>query len=399
MKNIGNFNDMSNGDLNIDINNVFGDDAPSDSNDDVSQDDNVTINKDTQTSDDDLNIDAFFNANLSDDDKDNKDEVDSPDSDKNSDDKSSSNSAPSNFTAILAKDLMDQGIISTISDEDFKSLVDEKGEAEALRSLIQSEVNNASNSLKSDYDESYQEYLTLIEGGVDKNAAGDLIATKNTFDAITETQLDDEDNESLRRDLIMEHYRLTTKLTDVKIKKLVDRSFELGEDVEEAKDALASIKATIVSRIDEEKTSAKDRETQQKQQLEDSRNKLKSSIEDLKEILPGQKINKQTKDKMFELITKPVQGKDGNTTNAIWAKRSEDPIEFDQKLAYLLQTGFFEKGKSWDKVKTVKTTNEANELEQFLANNTTRTGTMRVRDTSKEAQDMIKSTASILNNR
>lgn len=400
----GNFNDLLDGGLDVNVNDMFEDDVKKDKPTAATHDESESVaeNEDTNKDKDDVgDINSFFDENIEDT-EDNKDKDkdlnkdDSLDPDNTGDDSSSSNSAPSNFTAILAKDLMDQGIISSISDEDFDALVEEKGEAEALRELFKNEADAIKTSVKSDYDENYQEYIGMVENGVDKGTATDLVQTKTSFDSITEDSIDDEDNEDLRRDLMVENYKLTTKFTDAKIKKLVDRSFDLGEDIEESKDALSSIKTIIDERIEDEKVSANTRKAANQKQMEDNMKALRGSIDSINEIIPSQKINKQTKDKMYNLITKPVEGKDGNTTNGLWAKRSEDPIEFDMKLAYLVQTGFFEKGKAWDKIKNVSTTKEANKLEEFLSNGTTRTGRMRVKDSSEEARDMIKSTASIL---
>jgi len=120
----------------------------------------------------------------------------------------------------------------------------------------------------------------------------------------------------------------------------------------------------------------------------------------MQEVIPGQKINKQTKDKIYNDIIKPVMDKFGQTTNTIWAKRSEDPIDFDTKIAYLYETGFFEKGKSWDKVKRVKTTRESSELEEHLSkrrNTSSSTGiTPRGEVVDKDLQSIIDSTGSIL---
>ena len=86
------------------------------------------------------------------------------------------------------------------------------------------------------------------------------------------------------------------------------------------------------------------------------------NINSLDEVIPGVAINKQTKVQMFESITKAVQDKQGRTTNAIWAKRAEDPMFFDERLAYLFATGFFEKGKPWVKAGQAKTTKEISDL-------------------------------------
>jgi hypothetical protein len=41
---------------------------------------------------------------------------------------------------------------------------------------------------------------------------------------------------------------------------------------------------------------------------------------------------------------------------------------FDSRIAYLLETGYFEKGKTWNKLTQAKTTTEISELEKALQN-------------------------------
>jgi len=74
-------------------------------------------------------------------------------------------------------------------------------------------------------------------------------------------------------------------------------------------------------------------------------------------------------------------------TNAIWAKRSEDPMFFDERLAYLLSTGFFEKGKPWTKAAQSKVTKEISELERVLkdrSNTASLTGSSVLRSPEQE---------------
>ncbi len=334
------------------------------------------------------------------DDEDDKGKVDktkdsAPDH-KDTDDTPSSD-AP--FAVIFARDLSGRGLLSEFDEDKFKSVVEEKGEAEALRQLIQTEVNSNVDAAKKDFDEGYQNYLELLGKGVSQEQADGLTILKDFFDNVEEDKL--EDNEELRREVMTRHLRATTQLSDARIKRMIDRSVDLGEDVEEAKDAITDMKTLIDQELDNAKQVAKtqleDQETEQKRQLKI----LRESVDAMSEVIPGQKINKQTKDKIYNDIVKPVTDKYGQQTNAIWSKRSEDPIDFDAKVAYLLETGFFEKGKTWDKIKTVKTTKEASELEDYINSKKKNTGSLvgsNPIDTVEEQKlrDIIDSTGSIL---
>jgi hypothetical protein len=182
---------------------------------------------------------------------------------------------------------------------------------------------------------------------------------------------------------------------------MVERSVDLGEDLEEAKEATKEMNELIDQEFKNAEKAAEQQVQEQQAEQQQQLKILKENVDAMQEVIPGQKINKQTKDKIYNDIIKPVTDKFGQETNAIWAKRSEDPMFFDSRIAYLLETGFFEKGKAWTKIKAVKTTKESSELEEHLKrkNNTgSRTGTLPVDSglENKDLNDIIASTGSIL---
>jgi hypothetical protein len=280
------------------------------------------------------------------------------------------------FTVIFARDLVKQGLLSSFDEDKFLEDSKTLGDAEALRSLIRNEIDTNLEAAKSDLDAGYQEYLRLMTGGVPQETAGSLIELKTRFDKINVADLEKEDNTDLRKQILTDYFKLTTSMSDKKIEKLVQTSVDLGEDIDDAKEYLNNLKGLVKEQITAEEEQAKE---QTRLQEEEDRRRieiLKDDINATGEIIAGVAINKQTKNQMFEAITKPVQDSKGRTTNAIWAKRAEDPMFFDERLAYLYATGFFEKGKPWNKVAQVKTTKEISDLEKALAKQKNTTGTI-----------------------
>lgn len=293
-----------------------------------------------------------------------KDKDKTPGQSKDTDvvDKTPSSNAP--FTVIFARDLSDRGLLSSFDEEKLLKTIKEKGEPEALRFLIQEEVNTNVEAAKADFDEGYKTYLDLLGKGADQEQVGSLVQLKDFFKNVKDEGLDED--EGLRKDVLTRYYKATTQFSDSKIQKLIERSVDLGDDTEEAKEAVKTMNTLISNefkRIEEE--AEEDQRVAQEERVRQL-TILKENIEGITEIIPGQKINKPTKDKMYNLITQPVQDKYGNTTNALWSKRSEDPMFFDSRVAYLLETGFFDKGKSWDKIKSVKTTEDIDSLEKYI---------------------------------
>lgn len=312
--------------------------------------------------------------------------------------KLSSSDAP--FTIIFARDLDKQGLLSSFDEENFNKLIEEKGEATALRELIQGEVNSNVDAVKKDLDTGYQSYLEMVGKGVAPEAAGSLLELKERFNSIDVEKLGGEDSIAQRRKIMTDYFGFTTQMSEDKIKKLVDRSVDMGDDVEDSKEYLETLKTMVADNIVQQEESAKEQQEQAKQVKQQRLEELKDGINAINEIIPGQKVNKQTKQEMYDMLIKPVQDKDGRTTNKIWAKRADDPMFFDSRIAYLLHTGYFEKDKPWDKIKNIKVSKEASELESYLSNrkNTgSRSGTnLNLELQDQNLKEIIKSTGSIL---
>jgi len=310
----------------------------------------------------------------------------------------SSSDAP--FTIIFARDLDKQGLLSSFDEEDFTKAVEEKGDAVALRELLQNEVNSNIEAAKKDLDAGYQDYLQMIGKGVPPETAGNLLELKKKFDSVEAEKLGEEDNIEQRRSLMTDYFSLTTQMSDAKIKQLVDRSFDMGDDVEDSKEYLEALKTLVADNIAQQEAAAKEQQRLNDQAKQQRLEELKDGINAINEIIPGQKVNKQTKQEMYDMLIKPVQDKNGRTTNKIWAKRAEDPMFFDSRIAYLLHTGYFEKGQPWNKIKNIKTSKEASELEDYLSNkkNTGSRSGMNL-NLGKQDQNLkaiIKATGSIL---
>jgi len=286
-----------------------------------------------------------------------------------SNEKTTEKSSDAPFTVIFARDLVAQGLLSSFDEEEFAKQTEELGEADALRNLIKTEITTNIEAAKSDLDAGYQEYLSLIGKGVQQETASSLIDLKSKFDAIKSDELIKEDNLELRKQVMTDYFRLTTSMTDAKIEKIVQGSIDMGDDIEDSKEYHETLKTLVTSQINNEKAEADKRNALQLEENKRSVELLKENINSLSEIITGVPINKQTKNQMFEAITKPVEDSQGRVTNALWAKRSEDPMFFDERLSYLYATGFFEKEKTWSKATQSKVTTQISELEKALEKN------------------------------
>lgn len=307
------------------------------------------VDKDKQEDQIDVNniLSADNNDNDGDDDKDDNPDTDSTPAPVINKDISSSSSEP--FTLVFARYLLEQGNISNLDEKALQDVIESEGEESALSFLIQSEVDYNKTSILENYDLYNQEYIKMRESGVDPEDAAKSIQSLEQLDSINVEDLEDESSSDLRKQILFANYKATTNFSDDRIKKLIQRSLDLGEDLDDVKEALESLKEIKKEEIENLKKTKITEKLNQEKEVKETISNLKTKINSLDEIVPNLKVSKQSKQKIEELLTKPVKQTDqGQMLNGVWSKRMDNPMDFDIKLAYLIELGAFD-GK-WDKL-------------------------------------------------
>lgn len=282
----------------------------------------------------------------------------------------SSKSKPTNDIpfSLVFKSLIEEGALSEFDEEAFTKEVEEVGSAQALVNVFAKEAELARQTARQEAEEDFKEYAALKDLGIDTKQAQALISTKIEFDSIKDEELEKEDAEELRRELLIRNFKNTTKFSDDKIKKQVDLIIEAGKDVEEAKEALSSIKEYNAEQIKIAKDNKIQEETNKKTQREALIKQYSEFIDKLEEPAPGVKINKQTKEKLKQKVLS------GN----IWEVRAKDPIKFDTMVTYLVENGALD-GK-FDKPVTKAKSAAIKELESVIETSKKSTGGFSVTD-------------------
>ena len=297
--------------------------------------------------------------------KDSNGESPAPDSDKSSE-KSSDDNVPA--TLLFARFLSEQGNLTSFNEEDFLKDLEDSDETTALSNLWNKEVEKIREGLLEDYEEDVKNYLDLVDSGVDPEIAKDTASSKKFFDSINKADLQDDDKEELRKDILRHKYRLTTRFDDKKIEKLIERTVSLGEDIEEAEEAVDELKQYYAEQIVAEKKQAIAEQEKYKELQKNQLKELKEKIDKVEEVVPGIKLTPKVRQDIFEKITKPVKEINGQPVNSIWAKRLEDPFKFDTIIATLDSMGIFD-GK-WDKLLKNTKTKTIDDLKKKLDSNT-----------------------------
>lgn len=301
------------------------------------------------------------------------------------------------YALAFARYQLERGNLTDLNEEEFAKIVDEQGEDEAISWLFQSEVDKNREAIRNEildqYEDDVKEFLKLRDNGIEPDIAGDLATAKKFYSSLNTDELEDDSKESLRSKIITDWYKRTTKFNDARIKKLVENHVALGEDVDVAKEAVGEVK-NIISEQEKElteltKKQQKEFEDNHKKQLEE----LRSKIDSMDEILPNHKINKQTKDKLHDMLVKPVaQDQYGNPINSIWKKRMSDPFKFDTMVAYLDILGVFD-GKM-DKLLKPAKNSAVSDLERSLKSQ--KFGSKPATGSRQDSDDLAKGLANAL---
>ena len=147
--------------------------------------------------------------------------------------------------------------------------------------------------------------------------------------------------EDYRKNLIYQNY-IAKGFDEDDAREMVERSVESGNDVNDAKKALASLKKFYKNSYDKEVEEGKKEQEKfiekQKKQLEE----LETSIMNDDDFYSSLDVSKNIRKKIYETVTKPIKLKDGSQLTEIQKYMREKPNEALKMFGtmYVLTEGF-----------------------------------------------------------
>lgn len=274
--------------------------------------------------------------------------------------------SPKNFYSSIAKALKEEGIFPDLDDEGLSKVKD----PEDFRDLIDQQI-------KAGLDERQKRIDEALNAGVEPTEIRKYENTINFLDSIKEENISDEGDkgEKLRKDLIYQDF-INRGYSKERAAREVQKSFNAGTDIDDAKEALKSNIDFFRDKYDELVNDAKSETEQEERERKEQAEKLKSSILNDKEVFGDLSVDKSTRQKIYDNIAKPVykDPETGEYFTAIQKYEMENRIDFLKNIGLLftLTDGFknldgLVKGKVKKEVKK-----GLRELEHTL-NNTART--------------------------
>lgn len=274
--------------------------------------------------------------------------------------------SPKNFYSSIAKALKEEGIFPDLDDEGLSKVKD----PEDFRDLIDQQI-------KAGLDERQKRIDEALNAGVEPTEIRKYENTINFLDSIKEDNISDEGDkgEKLRKDLIYQDF-INRGYSKERAAREVQKSFNAGTDIDDAKEALKSNIDFFKDKYDELVNEAKSEAEQEEKERKEQAEKLKSSILNDKDVFGDLSIDKSTRQKIYDNIAKPVykDPETGEYFTAIQKYEMENRTDFLKNIGLLftLTDGFknldgLVKGKVKKEVKK-----GLRELEHTL-NNTART--------------------------
>jgi len=249
----------------------------------------------------------------------------------------------SSLLTPYAKMLVAEGILPELDLEKFDGTAESLLNAQTQR--LQNEIYAGIEDYKNGLDPRVKWLQNNMEMGIPLEDLLKIDRAKTQYNDMSEESLID--NEDLQKSITREYYKRSTKFSDSKIDKEIERLSQLGELEDESKGALTELKTLIAQQETQIQQEAQaEEEAYRQQQLEIIQN-FQNTLRDTREIIPGVPVNNAVKDKVYKNITTVVDVNEyGQPLNNIAKARESDPIGFEIKLAYLFEiTNGFTK---WD---------------------------------------------------
>ena len=306
--------------------------------------------------------------------------VGSGDNNKEKEDTTSKEGTSPNFYSSIAKTFAEDGVFQNLDEEALSKVND----AESFLDLVEQQV-------QSKLDEKQKRIDQALNAGIEPTQIQRFENNMKILNSITEDSISEEGEkgENLRKNIIYEDY-IQKGFSKERAIKAVERSIAAGTDIEDAKEALQSCKDQVNKAYNDAIKKAEEEKANEEKELKEQAEALKKSILSDKRPFGDLEIDKSTRQRVFDAISKPVftDPETGERLTALQKYEADNHNDFMKYvgLTYVLTDGF----KSLDGLVKGKVKKEVGkslkELEHTL-NNTARNSNGTLKFTSGVSSD------------
>lgn len=306
--------------------------------------------------------------------------VGSEEDNKEKEDTSSKEETSPNFYSSIAKTFAEDGVFQDLNDE----VLSKVNDAESFMDLMEKQI-------QSKLDEKQRRIDEALNAGIEPTQVQRFENNMKILNGITDEAISEEGDkgENLRKNIIYEDY-IQRGFSKERAIKAVERSIAAGTDIEDAKEALQSCKDQVSKAYNNAVKEAEAEKANEEKKLKEQAEALKKSILSDKKPFGDLELDKNTRQRVFDAISKPVftDPNTGERLTAIQKFEADNHNDFIKYvgLTYVLTDGF----KSLDGLVKGKVKKEIGkglkELEHTL-NNTARNSNGTLKFTSGVGSD------------
>lgn len=234
-------------------------------------------------------------------------------------------SPKTNFYSSIASALKEEGIFQNLDDSKASEIKDAESFAQAFRDEVTAQL-----------DERQKRIDEALNAGIEPSEVQKYERTLNYLDSIKDENISDESEqgEQLRRQLIYNDF-INRGYSKERAQREVKKSFDAGTDIEDAKESLKSNKEFFKSSYDSIVEEAKKEEEKEIEERKKDAKTLKKNILEEEKVFGELQIDKATRQKVFDNVSKPVY-KDPETGELFTALQK---YEMDNRLDFLKNVG------------------------------------------------------------
>lgn len=348
--------------LNMDL---FGDAEDEDNIFESANDEKVDDNESSsgnpfEKEEEEIKVEDIFNDGDSSESK--EDEKEDVEENKEEEKEEEKNESPkTKFYSSAVKALKEDGILPDLDDDFVNSVKTPEDFAAAIEKQIEARL-----------DEKQKRINAAIESGVDFDEVRQYESVIERLNSITEDSLSEDTTESedLRRRVIYQDF-INRGFKPERAKKEVEKSFNAGTDIDDAKLALEENKEFYKEKYNDLLENAKEQKKKLEKEAKEAAQRFSKKILETEEPFSGIKIDKATRQKVLENSSVPRhKGSDGSLKTEIQKYFESDPEEAQYKLGVLftMTDGFKNLDKLINKKVAVEKKSKIRELEHKLKN-------------------------------
>ena len=239
-----------------------------------------------------------------------------------------------NFYSSIAKTFAEDGVFQDLNDEALSKVNDAESFIDLMEKQIQSKL-----------DEKQRRIDEALNAGIEPTQVQRYENNLKILNSITDEAISEEGEkgENLRKNIIYEDY-IQKGFSKERAIKAVERSITAGTDIEDAKEALQSCKDQVTKAYNDAIKEAKEEKANEEKELREQAEALKKSILSDKKPFGDLELDKNTRQRVFDAISKPVftDPETGDKLTAIQKFEADNHNDFMKYvgLTYVLTDGF-----------------------------------------------------------